>query len=92
MAESRLSVKLAVILHADFADSTRQQDEQVAHERIQETYRRFGGTITKYHGHVRELRGDALLAEFERASGALSAADEVLAWRRGWIELPPCAL
>ncbi len=41
MAESRLSVKLAVILRADVADSTRQQDEQVAHERIQETYRRF---------------------------------------------------
>jgi len=76
MAKERLSGKLAVILHADVAGSTAlvQQDEQIAHERIQETFHRFGDTITKYHGHVRELRGDALLAEFERASDAVSAA------------------
>jgi TolB-like protein/Tfp pilus assembly protein PilF len=76
MAEHRRSGKLAVILHADVAGSTElvQQDEYLAHERIQETFRRFGDIITKYHGHVRELRGDALLAEFDRASGAVSAA------------------
>ena len=76
MAENRQSGKLAVILHADVAGSTElvQQDEYLAHERIQETFRRFGDTITKYQGHVRELRGDALLAEFERASSAVSAA------------------
>ena len=34
----------------------------------------FGKVITQYHGYVRELRGDALLAEFERASDAVSAA------------------
>jgi adenylate cyclase len=50
------------------------QNEQIAHERILETFRRFGDTIAKYHGQVRELRGDALLAEFERASDAVSAA------------------
>ena len=68
--------KLAVILHADVVGSTAlvQQDEQRAHERIQDTFRRFGVTIAKYHGHVRELRGDALLGEFERASDAVSAA------------------
>ena len=76
MAENRLSGKLAVILHADVADSTAlvQQDEQLAHQRIQDTFHRFGDTISKYHGHVRELRGDALLAEFERASDAVTAA------------------
>ncbi len=76
MAKDRLSGKLAVILHADVAGSTAlvRQDEQLAHERIQGTFHRFGDTITKYHGHVRELRGDALLAEFERASDAVSAA------------------
>ena len=76
MAKDRLSGKLAVILHADVAGSTAlvHQDEQLAHERIQGTFRRFGDTITKYHGRVRELRGDALLAEFERASDAVTAA------------------
>jgi adenylate cyclase len=85
MAKDRLSGKLAVILHADVAGSTGlvRQDEHVAHERIQETFHRFGGTITEYHGHVRELRGDALLAEFERASEALSAS---LAFQANHIE------
>jgi len=85
MATGRLSGKLAVILHADVAGSTGlvRLDEQLTHERIQETFRRFGDTITKYHGHVHELRGDALLAAFERASGAVSAA---LAFQADHIE------
>jgi len=76
MAKDDLSGKLAVILHADVAGSTQlvQQDEQLAHERIQDTFGRFSDTIGKYHGHVQELRGDALLAEFERASDAVTAA------------------
>jgi len=76
MKKDRLSGKLAVILHADVAGSTAlvQQDKQLAHERIQDTFRRFSTTIEKYQGHVVELRGDALLAEFERASDAVSAA------------------
>ena len=76
MAKDRLSGKLAVILHADIAGSTAlvQQDNQLAHERIQDTFQRFSDTIEKYQGHVIELRGDALLAEFERASDAVSAA------------------
>ncbi len=85
MEKDRLSGKLAVILHADVAGSTAlvRQDEQLAHERIQGTFHRFGDTITKYHGHVRELRGDALLAEFERASDAVTAA---LAFQAGQID------
>jgi TolB-like protein/class 3 adenylate cyclase len=76
MAKDRLSGKLAVILHADVAGSTAlvQQDKELAHERIQDTFQRFSDTIEKYQGHVVELRGDALLAEFERASDAVSAA------------------
>ncbi len=76
MSAQRLSGKLAVILHADVVGSTAlvQQDEQLAHLRIQESFQRFGKTISRYHGLVRELRGDALLAEFERASDAISAA------------------
>ncbi|MDJ0958353.1 MAG: adenylate/guanylate cyclase domain-containing protein, partial [Arenicellales bacterium] len=76
MTEERLPSKFTFILHADIAGSTVlvQQDEDVAHKRIQDTFRRFSDIITQYHGHVRELRGDALLAEFERASDALTAA------------------
>ena len=76
MALKELTGKLAVILHADIVGSTLlvQHDEQRAHARIQDAFRRFGGVISRYHGSVHELRGDALLAEFERASDAVSAA------------------
>jgi adenylate cyclase len=75
MANDRLSGKLAVILHADVAGSTAlvQQDEQLAHERIQDAFHRFSETIEKYQGHILELRGDALLAEFARTSDAIAA-------------------
>ncbi len=75
MAKDRLSGKLAVILHADVAGSTQlvRQDEHLAHERIQDSFHRFGDIIEKYKGKVLELRGDALLAEFERPSDAVTA-------------------
>jgi adenylate cyclase len=68
--------KLAVILHADVVNSTAlvQRDEAVAHDRIQDTFHRFKQAITAYGGMTLELRGDALLAEFARASDAISAA------------------
>jgi adenylate cyclase len=70
------SRKLAVILHADVVDSTLlvQQDESVAHERIRDTFKRFSTTISSYDGVVHEIRGDALVAEFRRASDAVCAA------------------
>jgi adenylate cyclase len=76
MPQNRRPGKLAVILHADVAGSTAlvQQDEHLAHERIQDAFGRFSDIIAQYHGRVRELRGDALLAEFERASDAVGAA------------------
>lgn len=71
-----MSGKLAVLLHADVAGSTVlvRQNEQLAHERTQDTFHRFTKIISQYQGRVHELRGDALLAEFERASDAISAA------------------
>jgi class 3 adenylate cyclase len=70
MAKDHLSRKFAVILHADVVGSTKlaQQNETLAHERIQDAFQSFSENIEKYQGHVLELRGDALLAEFERLS------------------------
>ena len=68
--------ELAVILHADVVGSTGlvQRNESLAHERIQDTFHRFSATIESYGGITHELRGDALLAEFHRASDAVSAS------------------
>jgi len=76
MKKDRVSRKLAVILHADVVGSTTlvQLNEALAHERIQSTFQYFSETIDAYGGLTSELRGDALLAEFERASDAVCAA------------------
>jgi adenylate cyclase len=68
--------KLAVILHADVVGSTLlvQKNEALAHERIQGAFNRFSETITSNGGIAREIRGDALVAEFERASDAVTAS------------------
>jgi TolB-like protein len=68
--------KLAVILHADVIGSTTlvQIDERVAHERMQDAFQRLSDAIASYGGTTHELRGDALVAEFSRASDAVSAA------------------
>lgn len=76
MERDRLSRKLAVILHADVVGSTSlvQKNETLAHERIQSAFNSFSKTISSYGGIAREIRGDALVAEFERASDAVTAA------------------
>jgi adenylate cyclase len=76
MEKDQLSRKLAVILHADVVGSTTlvQQNEALAHERILSAFNRFSEIINSYTGITRELRGDAILAEFDRASDAVSAA------------------
>lgn len=68
--------KLAVILHADIVGSTSlvQEGAEIAHERIQDCFRRSARVIKSCEGHTVELRGDALVAEFQRASDALLAA------------------
>ena len=74
--EDRLPRKLAVILHADVVGSTSlvQKSESLAHARIQDAFRRLSSTIESYNGTTHELRGDALVAEFARASDAVAAA------------------
>ena len=76
MEKEQLSRKLAVILHADVVGSTSlvQKNETLAHERIQAVFHQFSETISSYGGVTRELRGDALVAEFKRASDAVPAA------------------
>jgi len=68
--------KLAALLHADVIGSTSlvQKNETLAHERIQDTFRRFSKTISHHGGIAHEIRGDALVAEFARASDAVSAS------------------
>jgi len=75
-AASRLAPKMAVILHADVVGSTVlvQLDEALAHERIRSAFRRLSEFADAYGGTAHEVRGDALLAEFGRASDAVSAA------------------
>ena len=67
-----LSPKLAVICHADVFSSTAlvQKDEVLAHGRIRSTFEKLSETIDSYGGIACEIRGDALVAEFERASDA----------------------
>jgi adenylate cyclase len=76
MEKDRLNRKLAVILHADVVGSTSlvQQNETLAHERIQNTFRRFSETISSHNGSAHEIRGDALVAEFPKVSDAVSAS------------------
>lgn len=76
MKKNQLSRKLAVILHADVVDSTAlvRQDETLAHQRIQDTFRRFSDTISSHDGIAQEIRGDALVAEFAMASDAVGAS------------------
>lgn len=68
--------KLVVMLHADIVGSTAlvQKDERVSHERIQDAFRRLSETISSHGGTTHEIRGDALVAVFERASDAVAAA------------------
>ena len=68
--------KLAVLLHADVVGSTAlvQKNETLAHQRMQDTFRRFSESITSHGGIAHEIRGDALVAEFAKASDAISAS------------------
>lgn len=76
MNKDPLHRKLAVILHADVVESTAlvQQNETLAHQRMQAAFHDFSMTIAAFGGNTREIRGDALVAEFERASDAVAAA------------------
>ena len=68
--------KLSVLMHADIVGSTAlvQADELTAHREISNIYQRLDEKVVKYLGRTLEIRGDALVAEFERVSDALCAA------------------
>lgn len=68
--------KLAVILHADVVGSTAlvQENEVLAHQRIQHAFRHLSQVVADYGGVAHEIRGDALVAEFRRASDSVCAA------------------
>jgi adenylate cyclase len=76
MAKDELSRKLAVILHVDVVGSTAlvQQNETIAHERMQGAFQLICSTIKSYAGIPHEIRGDAVVAEFRRASDAVASA------------------
>jgi class 3 adenylate cyclase len=80
MPVDRPSRKLAVIVHADVVGSTTlvQQHETIAHERTQSVFQRFSEIIEAYGGATRELRGDALVAEYDCGSG-ISLGEVVIA-------------
>lgn len=71
-----LTSQLAVLLHADVVGSTAlaRQNEGLAHQRIVSVFRRLSETISSYDGLAREIRGDALVAQFSKASDAISAS------------------
>ena len=75
MADPPVS-KLAVILHADVVGSTElvRLDETVADQRMQDAFRRFAEEIANHNGIAHEIRGDAVVAEFAKASDAVMAS------------------
>ena len=70
------SRKLAVLLHADVVGSTAlvRLDETLAHQRIQGAFKRLSELISGHAGIAHEIRGDALVAEFAKASDAVAAS------------------
>jgi len=80
--------RLAVLLHADVVGSTAlvQLNETLAHQRIQSAFRRLSEIISSHGGIAHEIRGDALLAEFGKASDAVSAATAFQAANAAHIE------
>ena len=70
------SRKLVVIVHADVVGSTAlvQTHESLAHERIRDAFNRLSSTYSSCSGTTREVRGDALVVEFSRASDTVCAA------------------
>jgi adenylate cyclase len=68
--------KLAVLLHADIVGSTRlvRLNETIAHERFRNSFKKLSEVIQQHDGITHEIRGDALVAEFSKASDAVAAA------------------
>jgi adenylate cyclase len=91
MKKDQLSRKLAVILHADVVGSTElvRQDESLAHRRIRDAFQLFSETIVRHNGLAHEIRGDAIVAEFPKASDGVAASIEFQAKNEAQVqELP----
>ena len=80
--------KLAVLLHADVVGSTAmvQADQARAHIGMREAFRQLSDSVEAHSGTTREIRGDALVAEFYRASDAVTAAS---GFQKDWTESSP---
>ena len=76
MGKNLQSRRLVVILHADIVGSTLlvQLDEAIAHNRFQTAFSNLSKIIKAYGGVAHEIRGDALVAEFELTTDAVNAA------------------
>lgn len=76
MGENIQTRKLVVILHADVVSSTIlvQIDEAIAHNRIRAAFYNFSKVIKAYGGTAHEIRGDAIVAEFDLTTDAVNAA------------------
>ncbi len=68
--------ELAAIVHADVVGSTRliKRDHQLALALIQSTFARLAAVLEQHSGTVCEIRGDAVVARFSRASDAVLSA------------------
>ena len=68
--------RFAFILHADVVGSTSlvQQDERQAHQLIQARFDSLASAVEQFGGVVEEIRGDAMVAIFDKASDIISAA------------------
>ncbi len=77
MEESdRLPRKLTAILYADVAEYSRLtgEDEEGTHRRLSEYLDHISAAIEQHHGRVVHYAGDAVLADFETVTDALSCA------------------
>lgn len=78
-SETRLSRKLAAILYTDVAGYSRLtgEDEEGTHRRLSEYLDLISAMITQHQGRVVHYAGDAVLADFDTATSALSCAASI---------------
>lgn len=76
MVDEENLTKLAVLVHADVVGSTElvRLNETLAHQRIRDAFQRLSEVVGAHGGIAHEIRGDALVAEFSKASDAVSAS------------------
>jgi len=75
--KDRLPRKLAAILYADVAGYSRLtgEDEEGTHRQLSEFLDLISDAIEQHHGRVVHYAGDAVLADFNTATDALSCAN-----------------